>query len=148
MSLDKLFNIENANNLPVVVKTNPEIIIDTSGEKDEDYRYARTTYKNLIGDGKNAISDLTTLARDLSSPRAYEVLAKMIQTVSETTDKLFELQKKNKEINDIGKPKKLDDEGKILIDKAVFVGTSAEMLEKKRKELLSNVNTETNVSSG
>jgi hypothetical protein len=51
-----------------------------------------------------------------------------MKTVAETTKDLFDLQKRKKDLAG-GNEKKLD-ETAITIDKAVFVGTTAELLKK------------------
>ena len=95
----------------------------------EDYTLARKTFRSLIDKGNNAIEDLTDLAKQSESPRAYEVLATLMKTVGDTTKDLYDLQKKTKDLlTDSGK-KKLD-ETTVNVERAVFVGTTAELLKK------------------
>lgn len=95
----------------------------------EDYTLARSTFRGLINKGNDAIEDLTELAKQSESPRAYEVLATLMKTVGDTTKDLYDLQKKTKDLlTDSGK-KKLD-ETTVNVEKAVFVGTTAELLKK------------------
>ena len=75
---------------------------------------------------------MTDLAKQSESPRAYEVLATLMKTVGETTKDLFDLQKRKKDLAG-GTEKKLD-ESAITIDKAVFVGTTAELLRKVKSK--------------
>jgi hypothetical protein len=100
---------------------------DQEDQKD-DYKLARTTFRDLIDKGNNAIEGISDLAKQSESPRAYEVMATLMKTVAETTKDLFDLQKRKKELAG-GTEKKLD-ETAITIDKAVFVGTTAELLRK------------------
>jgi hypothetical protein len=61
------------------------------------------------------------LAGESASPRAYEVAGQIIKSVADTTDKLMELQKKVKEIDeDKGKPTQ-------VTNNAVFVGSTTEL---------------------
>lgn len=110
---------------PVVYETTPE------EDQQEDYNLSRRTFRDLINKGNSAIEDLTDLAKESESPRAYEVLATLMKTVSDATKDLYDLQKKTKEL------KKFDDKGKpaenITVEKAVFVGSPAELLAKMKE---------------
>ena len=84
-------------NLPEVRRPVTEIIpVETTAgqDQDEDYKLSRKTFRSLITKGSTAIEDMTDLARESESPRAYEVLATLIKTVSDTTKDLYDLQKK------------------------------------------------------
>lgn len=102
-------------------------------DQQEDYSLARNTFRNLIDRGNLAIDDLTGLARESESPRAFEVLATLMKTVADTTKDLYDLQKKTKDLLTNGNEKKLD-ETNITVDKAVFVGTTAELLKKVKSQ--------------
>jgi hypothetical protein len=85
--------------------------------------------KIILNKGNDAIEDLTELAKQSESPRAYEVLATLMKTVGETTKDLYDLQKKTKDLLTNNGTKKLD-ETTVNVEKAVFVGTTAELLKK------------------
>ena len=112
--------------LPPVVVEEP---ISELPDQAEDYRLARKTFRSLIDKGNSAIEDLTDLARQSESPRAYEVLATLMKTVGDTTKDLYDLQKKTKDLmkEDKSRPQ---DEQRINVEKAVFVGSTAELLKK------------------
>lgn len=124
--LSEVLNVEN-NKSDIIVSSEKDVVPleDNIDEIHTDYTHARKTFKNLIDAGEKAISNLEDLAKEMESPRAYEVLASMIKTVSETTKDLFELQKKNKEVTSINNK---NEKSQVLVDKAVFVGTTAELL--------------------
>jgi len=105
----------------------PEPTEDQEDQKN-DYVLARRTFRDLIDKGNDAIEGISDLAKQSESPRAYEVMATLMKTVAETTKDLFDLQKRKKDLAG-GNEKKLD-ETAITIDKAVFVGTTAELLKK------------------
>jgi hypothetical protein len=100
---------------------------DQEDQKD-DYKLARTTFRDLIDKGNNAIEGISDLAKQSESPRAYEVMATLMKTVAETTKDLFDLQKRKKELAG-GTEKKLD-ETAVNVERAIFVGTTAELLKK------------------
>ncbi len=105
----------------------------SSSDAEDDYNLARQTFRNLITQGNLALEDMKNLARESESPRAYEVFATMIKTISESTKDLYDLQKKTKELKQInGKPTQPD--GNITVEKAVFVGTTADLLKKIKEE--------------
>jgi hypothetical protein len=95
-----------------------------------DYQTSRTTLKGLIEVGNKAVVDLADLAEAGQYPRAYEVLSQLIKTVGETTNSLYDIHKKTKELKGTFEGKKVLDTGEgINIDKAVFVGTTSELLD-------------------
>jgi hypothetical protein len=100
---------------------------DQEDQKD-DYKLARTTFRDLIDKGNNAIEGISDLAKQSESPRAYEVMATLMKTVADTTKDLFDLQKRKKELAG-GTEKKLD-ETAVNVERAIFVGTTAELLKK------------------
>jgi len=62
------------------------------------------------------------VAGETASPRAYEVAGQLIKSVADTTDKLLDLQKKVKDVN--------EDEGKTnnnVTNNALFVGSTSEL---------------------
>jgi hypothetical protein len=104
-----------------------------STDAESDYSLARQTFRNLIQQGNLAMEDMKELARQSESPRAYEVFATMMKTISETTKDLYDLQKKTKELKEVkGKPTQPD--GAINVEKAVFVGTTAELLKQIKEQ--------------
>lgn len=98
-------------------------------DQQEDYRLARKTFRSLIDKGNNAMENLTDLAKESESPRAYEVLATMMKTIADTTKDLYDLQKKTKDLQKEDKARP-QDEQRINVEKAVFVGSTAELLKK------------------
>lgn len=128
--LSDALGIENTI-LPPVVKVEQVEIIESDNivDQQEDYRLARRTFRSLIDKGNNAMENLTDLAKESESPRAYEVLATMMKTIAETTKDLYDLQKKTKDLQreDKSRPQ---DEQRINVEKAVFVGSTAELLKK------------------
>tara|TARA_B100000900_G_C19987481_1_gene476365 strand:- start:116 stop:451 length:336 start_codon:yes stop_codon:yes gene_type:complete len=64
-----------------------------------DYDYSRETYYDLLEKGRSSLEDMIEVARSSEHPRAYEVLSGMIKNLSDVNDKLMDLNKKNKDIN-------------------------------------------------
>jgi hypothetical protein len=119
--------------IPPVKKQEVISAIEDQPDREEDYKLARKTFRGLINQGNDAIDGITELAKQSESPRAYEVLATLMKTVAETTKDLYDLQKKTKELLSNSNDKKLD-ETNITVDKAVFVGTTAELLKQIKSQ--------------
>jgi len=92
-----------------------------SPDVDNDYKYSRENYYNLIERGQEAIEGILDVAREGQHPRAYEVAGALIKNVADTVDKLQDLQKKLKDLKEL--PKTANPQ----IKNALFVGSTAEL---------------------
>jgi len=96
-------------------KNNPDI--------DNDYKYSRENYYNLIERGQEAIEGILDIAREGQQHRAYEVAGQLIGQVGQTVDKLQDLQKKLKDLKALpGKSSTSQN-----IKNALFVGSTNEL---------------------
>lgn len=123
--------------LPVIQPTRnvtpipPEEQEESNPEQDQDYRLTRSTIRDMIVKGSNAIDGISDLAKDLESPRAYEVMATMMKTISDMSKDLLDVHSKTKELKSTAKRV---DETNITVDKAVFVGTTTDLLKRFKNE--------------
>ena len=100
--IDEALNIESS-----IVESKPIKPVPPKVEKDDvkkDYEYTRANLYSLIEKGQEAINGIMELAGESASPRAYEVAGQLIKSVADTTDKLADLQKKVKDLEE-DKPK-------------------------------------------
>ena len=105
---------------------------DLSEEIQKDYEYTRANLYSLIEKGQESLNGIMELADQNASPRANEVAGQIIKSVADTTDKLMELQKKVKEIDeDKGKPTQ-------VTNNAVFVGSTSDLSKMLKDGLLNN----------
>jgi hypothetical protein len=118
--------------LPAVVNEQPPAMLDHP-DQEEDYRLARKTFRALITKGNDAIEGISDLAKESESPRAYEVMATLMKTVADTTKDLYALQKMTKELKTEDKSRP-QDEQRINVEKAVFVGSTAELLRQVKNQ--------------
>lgn len=88
----------------------------------KDYEYTRGNLYSIIEKGQEAINGILELAQDSEMPRAYEVAGQLIKSVSDATDKLMDLQKKLKDVNEEEKAK-----GPSTVNNALFVGSTSEL---------------------
>jgi hypothetical protein len=89
---------------------------------EKDYEYTRGNLYSIIEKGQEAINGILELAQESEMPRAYEVAGQLIKSVSDATDKLMDLQKKLKDVEEESKPK-----GPNTVNNALFVGSTAEL---------------------
>ena len=132
MSIDEKINeaLGISNDKPVtkaVVKKEytppvPRIEDKEKEDVDNDYKYSRENYYNLIERGQDAIQGILDIANESQHPRAYEVAGNLIKQVADTVDKLQDLQGKLKTLKDV--PNKTNNTN---IKQALFVGSSAEL---------------------
>jgi hypothetical protein len=126
-----LAEILNTDYVPAVKEDSKPITIHQDESVDPDAHYSRANYYNLIEKGNEALDGILDVARESQHPRAYEVAANMIKNLSDVTEKLMILQKQQQEL----KPKEQSaTQQNIAIDKAVFVGSTADLLKKLKNE--------------
>ena len=126
-NLDKTFNIESA------IEKAEETVVDikkakTDKDINNDYEYTRGQLYNLIEKGQEAINGILDVAQNSDHPRAYEVAGNLIKNVADISDKLVDLQKKMKELDQ-------EEKGPTTVtNNAMFVGSTAE-LQKMLKQM-------------
>ena len=94
----------------------------TKDDITKDYEYTRGNLYSIIEKGQEAINGILELAQDSEMPRAYEVAGQLIKSVSDATDKLMDLQKKLKDVEEESTQK-----GPNTVNNALFVGSTAEL---------------------
>tara|TARA_B100001778_G_C18280165_1_gene490576 strand:+ start:242 stop:676 length:435 start_codon:yes stop_codon:yes gene_type:complete len=138
-SLNKTFNTDSVEIEPVKEKSLN--LSKNKNDVDKDYEYTRGQLYSLIEKGQEAINGIMEVAGESASPRAYEVAGQLIKSVADSTDKLMDLQKKLKEVEeDIQKTTN------NVTNNSLFVGSTAE-LSKLLKDGLLNNNTSLNDKS-
>ena len=125
LGIDPIETVEVLSETPETLPALPEKPKVKNIEAQEDYELSRHVLRNLIQHGSTALEDVTMMARDQETPRAYEVMATLIKTVAETTTQLYDLQGKKKALDADVIQREADT---INVEKAVFVGTTAELL--------------------
>ena len=128
-----LAEILNTDYIPVVKEESKSVTIHEPDRSDNnpDALYSRANYYNLIEKGNEALDGILEVAKESQHPRAYEVAANMIKNLSDVTEKLMILQKQQQEL----KPKEEQaTQTNINVDKAVFVGSTAELLRQLKNE--------------
>ena len=100
----------------------------------KDYEYTRANLYSLIEKGQEAINGIMELAGESASPRAYEVAGQLIKSVADTTDKLADLQKKVKDLED----ESTKTTNNNVTNNALFVGSTSELSKLLKQGFLNN----------
>ena len=133
-SLNDTFNTDDSVEVDAIVKTEGVI---KPNDVNKDYDYTRGNLYSLIEKGQEAINGIMEVAGETASPRAYEVAGQLIKSVADTTDKLADLHKKVKDIEE-DNPKKQN----TVTNNALFVGSTSELSKMLKDGLLNNNSSE------
>ena len=104
--------------LPKIISNTVEVSED---DIEEDYKYQRDNFYNLVEKGSAAIDGILELAKESEHPRTYEVAGQLIKNVAEVTEKLGDLQEKMRKLKEVPNtaPKN--------VTNALFVGSTKEL---------------------
>lgn len=120
--LNDAFNVsDDVVKTEIVEKTSSEILKPTIDDVRKDYDYTRGNLYSIIEKGQEAINGILELAQESEMPRAYEVAGQLIKNVADATDKLMDLQKKLKDVEEEKK------KGPSTVNNALFVGSTADL---------------------
>jgi hypothetical protein len=124
--LDNVLGIAEPESMAVkdITPPKPVLVPETKlndEDIDNDYKYQRENFYNLIERGQDAIDGILDLARESEHPRTYEVAGNLIKQVAEVTEKLGDLQGKMKKL------KEVPNSAPQNVTNALFVGSTAEL---------------------
>jgi len=122
-SFDKIsqsLNIETS-----IVEVEHDIVPqETKKQKDDqittDYEYTRGQLLSLIEKGQEAVNGILEVADSSQHPRAYEVAGQLIKNIGDVTDKLMNLHKQMKDLDN-------NYQGPNNVTNALFVGSTSEL---------------------
>jgi len=124
--LNEVFNVETEiieSNIDLAKKEDqPQNINNSTSDIKKDYEYTRGNLYSIIEKGQEAINGILELAQETEQARAYEVAGQLIKNVADATEKLMDLQKKLKDIEEIKQVS-----GPTNVTNALFVGSTAEL---------------------
>ena len=123
-TIDKALGVVEKISTPVSyydIPPEPKPIVTVGEDIDDDYKYQRDNFYNLVEKGSAAIEGILELAKEGEHPRAYEVAGNLIKQVAEVTEKLGDLQEKMRKLKEVpnNAPKN--------VTNALFVGSTAEL---------------------
>ena len=121
-TLNDEFNVAGDIVQPEVVNKKIDKIKGASDDIKKDYDSTRGNLYSIIEKGQEAINGILELAQESEMPRAYEVAGQLIKNVADATDKLMDLQKKLKDVEE-----EKQSRGPSNVTNALFVGSTAEL---------------------
>jgi hypothetical protein len=127
---DRIANILNIT--PTIRENDLVIHQDTervgSEELDTDIKYVRDMMYDTIKNTSDAVEEMLGIAKQSQHPRAFEVVATLLNTQREASKDLLDLHKKKKEL------KHEDKDGPETINNNLFVGSTADLLKMIRNK--------------
>lgn len=115
--------------------------VTTDKEHKSDYDYSRETYYELIEKGKEALEEMIQVARESEHPRAFEVLSGMIKNVSDVNDRLMDLNKKKKDLDQKDAPKQVENQQNNF-----YLGSTADIQKMLQGDTIEHANSDNDVS--
>jgi len=90
----------------------------------EDFTFARANIREVVENASDAIAKLSVIADQSQNPRAFEVLAKLMDSVVSASKHLLEIQK---DIRVIDKPDVPNNDSVKTVNNNLFVGSTSEL---------------------
>ncbi len=127
-NMEELLNVEVSDTPEGGCAKRKDQLRDVTEDREKDYEYTRGQLYSLIDQGQEAVRDALEVAQESGHPRAFEVATNAMKQVADMTDKLMDLQKKVKDLDEEKRgPSK-------VTNNAMFVGSTAE-LQKMLKQM-------------
>ena len=127
-NMEEILNVEVSDTPEGGCAKRKDQLRDVSEDREKDYEYTRGQLYSLIDQGQEAVRGALEVAQESGHPRAYEVATNAMKQVADMTDKLMDLQKKVKDLDEEKKGPK------NVTNNAMFVGSTAE-LQKMLKQM-------------
>lgn len=124
-NLSEIFDCEIVSKEEIIVPEDTSVI-EVKKDIEDDFSKARNNISDLIEKGNSAIDNLLHVAKESEHPRAYEVAANLIKTLSDLNKDLLDIHKKKNEIE--GKNISSSESKGTTIDKAVFIGSTNDLI--------------------
>jgi hypothetical protein len=95
-NLSNFFNVSEPSEKPIVEKNTTGGTFDNNNFQ-KDYELAQSNYKDLLGSGTIALESALKVATESDSPRAFEVVAILLKTMSDLNNNMLDIHKKAKD---------------------------------------------------
>ena len=122
-NLDKALETSFSKHAPIQKIDTSNVVVSEESALDKDYNIVRKNLYELINQGKDAVDNILDVAKAGDSPRAYEVVAQMIKTVSDVNKDVLDLHDKMKKI----KEDKYNLTQKNTTNNTIYVGSTSEL---------------------
>ena len=155
--LNEIFEASSGNPIePIIIEEEKEVISHPpvlsvspsqptkDEDKEKDIKFLRDSLKDMIQKGKSSFEMLQLVAQTSQQPRAYEVLAELMDSILSAHEKMMQIHNIRQDID--LKQKKIDsniitdDEStnKTITNNTLFVGPTSELLDaiiQKKKDM-------------
>lgn len=121
-----LVTIESSNTSLAITELNNSI--------EQDFSDSRENIRYLIETGMETLQSLSRLAVESEHPNVYKALSEMINTMSNNSKLLIDIDLQYKKHLIENKPKDETPKGDVNIQNAMFVGSTADLLKQLRGE--------------
>jgi hypothetical protein len=99
-------------------------------ELENDFEYVRSNLYNVIEKGTDALEELIHFAKASQSPRAFEVISKLMDSISNSNEKIIDNYQKLKNINQTkDKENKNNQQSAGTINNILFNGTTEQLFD-------------------
>lgn len=139
------FDTALSNSFGIDVVTPNEVVeykepTEENSQLDDDIDSVRSNLYSLLEKGESALEDLTEIAKAEESPRAFEVLNSMLNTMSDISMKLIEIEERKAKLKKIKNENSGTSDSPTTVNNnsVVFVGTTQELQEQIKKRLSGN----------
>lgn len=122
-NMEKIFDVVPVKESQKSLVTTPKVVEEHDLKSDlaDAYQQSKDNLQDIIDQGKEAMDEMLQIAKAGQHPRAFEVYGTLLKNTVEANDRLLKMQKEMRDMN--GKK----GEGNTKIDKAIFVGSTAEL---------------------
>ena len=117
----------------VKIDESDDLVVSDQSDRQKDYEYARANLYSLMERGQEAVAGAIELAQEGDSARSYEVAINGVKSMAEVAEKLMDLQKKVKDLDEIS----VSNTQNNVTNNSVFVGSTTD-LQKMIKEGMLN----------
>jgi len=126
-------NLQNEFELPTeesnLTEDKKQIVVSKSeaglSDLDLDYTEIRTNLKDIIKRGAEAIDGILTVASETQQPRAYEVVATLIKSVSDANKDLLTMHKQMQDLKSVGGNQ--NQSAGSITNNSIFVGSTSDL---------------------
>lgn len=128
------FDVEESEETTAIVLVKPE---DSAQPEDNDYKFARSNYYDMIQQGQMALAGALRVATETDNPRAYEVVGGILKNLADVNRQLIQSGEDTQRIKAARKGLGTGSAPQVTNNTAVFVGSSndlAKMLEDQDTE--------------
>ena len=123
----ELVEKDEATGTEMIPAPEPEELTQEEKDAEEDFAVARENVKDILDKGTEALAGILRIAEASEHPRAYEVAANLIKTLTESNKSLLDLHEQRRQLAPVKVEEKKTETASVT-NNNVFVGTTAELL--------------------